>query len=266
MKRKLIIIALIILSSIILLAVIMRQNIGNSKEVKLDSVDFKLIVDESIGKLKATYIGDSSTKGVVRIEKAERTLYSTYVLTADKEELLPFSYGDGEYVITTGRYDNQGSAVVLGESKISIKLDDKLSPFRGTSYYTNYKIDTDKLGINGKSDDEFVDDAFTYVATKIKYNEKLNKLITSGEIEIYRPNLEEIIRTKEGICLDQASLLATILRSHDIPARVVAGYHNSQYHAWVEVWLDSNWKIYDPTLNVTYRDIDINNYETIKYY
>lgn len=69
-----------------------------------------------------------------------------------------------------------------------------------------------------------------------------------------------------GFCGHYASALAALLRSADVPARVVSGYRGGQLveplggadylelrqsdaHAWVEVWLDgSGWQRVDPTL------------------
>ena len=69
-----------------------------------------------------------------------------------------------------------------------------------------------------------------------------------------------------GFCGHYASALAAVLRSADVPARVVSGYRGGQLvkplggadylelrqsdaHAWVDVWLnDSGWQRVDPTL------------------
>ena len=69
-----------------------------------------------------------------------------------------------------------------------------------------------------------------------------------------------------GFCGHYASALAALLRSADVPARVVSGYRGgklvkplggsnylelrqSDAHAWVDVWLnDSGWQRVDPTL------------------
>ena len=69
-----------------------------------------------------------------------------------------------------------------------------------------------------------------------------------------------------GFCGHYASALAALLRSADVPARVVSGYRGgrlvtplggadylelrqSDSHAWVDVWLnDSGWQLVDPTL------------------
>ena len=72
-----------------------------------------------------------------------------------------------------------------------------------------------------------------------------------------------------GFCGHYASALAALLRSADVPARVVSGYRGGQLvkplggvdylelrqsdaHAWVDVWLnDAGWQRVDPTLWIT---------------
>ncbi|QNI54242.1 Transglutaminase-like protein [Synechococcus sp. BIOS-E4-1] len=80
-------------------------------------------------------------------------------------------------------------------------------------------------------------------------------------------DLDEFLFDRQlGFCGHYASALAALLRSADVPARVVSGYRGGQLvnplggadylelrqsdaHAWVDVWLnDSGWQRVDPTL------------------
>ena len=72
-----------------------------------------------------------------------------------------------------------------------------------------------------------------------------------------------LFRTREGHCEYFATAMAMLLRSVDIPARVVNGYHASEWndigsaftvrqrdaHSWVEVYFGENygWMTFDPT-------------------
>ena len=69
------------------------------------------------------------------------------------------------------------------------------------------------------------------------------------------------LRKKKGICFDYAALMTAMLRSQDIPTKLVVGYTGSLYHAWINVflegqgWVDNviyfdghdDWKLMDPT-------------------
>lgn len=56
---------------------------------------------------------------------------------------------------------------------------------------------------------------------------------------------------QQGVCRDYAHLTAALIRSRDIPARLVSVYaldlDPPDFHAVVEVWLDGAWRIVDST-------------------
>ena len=56
---------------------------------------------------------------------------------------------------------------------------------------------------------------------------------------------------RQGVCRDYAHLTAALIRSRDIPARLVSvyalGLSPPDFHAVVEVWLDGAWHIVDAT-------------------
>ena len=57
--------------------------------------------------------------------------------------------------------------------------------------------------------------------------------------------------SQQGVCRDYAHLTAALIRSRDIPARLVSvyalGLDPPDFHAVVEVWLDGAWHIVDAT-------------------
>ena len=52
----------------------------------------------------------------------------------------------------------------------------------------------------------------------------------------YLPDLDEVLASGKGICFDYAALMAGMLRSQDIPCKLVVGYADTAYHAWISVW------------------------------
>jgi transglutaminase-like putative cysteine protease len=62
----------------------------------------------------------------------------------------------------------------------------------------------------------------------------------------------EILKSKEGVCRDYATLATTLMRSAGIPTKLVTGavYSNGgfYYHAWVEAFTGDRWIAFDPTL------------------
>ncbi|WP_420144539.1 transglutaminase-like domain-containing protein [Sphingobium sp.] len=75
---------------------------------------------------------------------------------------------------------------------------------------------------------------------------------------VYVPGSSNITTTaadtfvaQQGVCRDYAHLTAALIRSRDIPARLVSvyalGLEPPDFHAVVEVWLDGAWQLVDAT-------------------
>jgi len=71
--------------------------------------------------------------------------------------------------------------------------------------------------------------------------------------------VEDVLRSRRGVCQDFAHLMIACLRSLKLPARYVSGYVRSggdfagaeASHAWVSVWCPVfGWQDFDPTNNV----------------
>ncbi len=94
---------------------------------------------------------------------------------------------------------------------------------------------------------EIINELYLYVIKNIEYDyDKINGLDYS-----YVPTNDTTLELKTGICYDYSSLLASMLRSQGIPAKMAKGYANtsSVYHAWNEVYLsdEERWIVVDPT-------------------
>ena len=74
------------------------------------------------------------------------------------------------------------------------------------------------------------------------------------------PDLDQILEIKKGICFDYAAMMTAMLRSQEVPCKLVVGYAGVAYHAWISVykekdgWIDNviyfdgtTWKRMDPT-------------------
>ena len=90
------------------------------------------------------------------------------------------------------------------------------------------------------------------------------------------PNIEQTLKSKSGICYDYAALMAGMLRSLNIPTKLVKGYKNdlNNYHAWNEVLIEDKWVIIDTTYDAAFvkanREVDmiksLNEYNKIREY
>ncbi|MFT3985964.1 MAG: transglutaminase-like domain-containing protein [Lachnospiraceae bacterium] len=101
--------------------------------------------------------------------------------------------------------------------------------------------------VNVKDDTEKVKIVYKYITSNFKYDQEKASSIQPG----YLPDLNDVARFGKAICYDYASLFAAVLRSNQIPTKLVMGYRNDMeaYHAWNEVLLDGKWVIIDTTVD-----------------
>lgn len=70
-----------------------------------------------------------------------------------------------------------------------------------------------------------------WVTDNVAYDTQLAATVKSG----YVPDPDSVLAKRSGICYDYASLMAAMVRSQGIPARLVVGYAaDNIYHAWNE--------------------------------
>ncbi|WP_436756450.1 transglutaminase-like domain-containing protein, partial [Streptomyces sp. URMC 124] len=58
-----------------------------------------------------------------------------------------------------------------------------------------------------------------YIVDTIRYD----KALASSELTDYLPDIDRTLSGKKGMCYDYASLFASMLRSVDIPTKLVMG-------------------------------------------
>ena len=76
---------------------------------------------------------------------------------------------------------------------------------------------------------------YEYVIKNIAYDTAKASSVQSG----YLPDVDAVLASKKGICFDYAALMTAMLRSQDVPTKLVIGYTGSLYHAWVNVYIDN---------------------------
>ncbi len=228
----------------------------------------KAVIDYSNtadGYVMVKYTASTSQKLKV-IMKGPKTTY-TYNLAADNAwDTYPLSDGNGTYTI--GVYENVSGtkyAGVLSQS-VSVTLKDEFAPFVRPNQYVDYEHAPNTVAkatelVKGKTTDlDKVQAVYDYVVKNIKYDKQLASTVKSG----YLPVLDTVLQKKTGICFDYAALMAGMLRSQNIPCKLVVGYAGQTYHAWISVytkengWVEgviyfdgTNWQRMDPTFAST---------------
>jgi len=193
--------------------------------------------------------------------KGTSTTYA-YNLPADEWTTFPLSDGNGHYRM--GVYinvrDTKYAAVLSTE--FDVELTDEFAPFLRPNQYVNY-VDaphTVRLGAELTAGIEHPLDkvaaVYDYVVHNLEYDYEKAETVKSG----YLPELDAVLELKKGICFDYAALMTAMLRSQEVPCKLVVGYAGDIYHAWISVWTEEDgwidgaiffdghqWKRMDPT-------------------
>ena len=212
------------------------------------------------GYVMVRFTGDTEKRLKVLL-KGPKTTYN-YNLPKDEWTVFPLSDGSGDYQL--GIYQNvtgkQYATVMAAE--FTAELADEFAPFLRPNQYVNYseatKAVTKGLEITEGREHplEKVEAVYDFVVATLEYDYDKASSVKSG----YLPVLDEVLESKKGICFDYAALMTAMLRSQEVPCKLVVGYAGDVYHAWISVysekdgWIDnaiwfdgSTWKRMDPT-------------------
>lgn len=226
---------------------------GNSK-VGIDASN------TSCGYVMVKYMG---SVGKIKVQITKGGLTYTYDLNArNAYEVFPLSEGNGSYSVKV--FENvQGNQYSQAFSQdINVSIANPFDPFLYPNQYVNFSAASaavqkgaeiaagagDAIGV--------VNSIYSYVVGNTTYDTAKAQTVQSG----YLPNVDQVLASRTGICFDYAALMVSMLRSQDIPAKLVVGYTGSAYHAWVNVYIDGigwvdnyiyfdgqNWSLMDPT-------------------
>lgn len=205
--------------------------------------------------------------GRIKVQIDKDGLTYTYDLNARSAyEVFPLSEGSGTYSIKVFEQVQGNSYSQAFSQTINVSLASQYEPFLYPNQYVNFSDGsaavqkaaeisagaTDALGV--------VNNVYNYVINNTTYDTAKANSVQSG----YLPSVDQTLASGSGICFDYAALMVSMLRSQDIPAKLVIGYTGSVYHAWVNVyidgvgWLDNyiyfdgtNWSLADPTFAST---------------
>lgn len=212
------------------------------------------------GYIMADYTG-TCPKVKIRITAPDEVVY-TYDLHGNGYETFPLSSGNGSYDVTI--YENISGtnyAVCLHEA-VEVQLEDEFAPFLYPNQYVNFTADSQtvakgaELASIADNDLEVVTFIYDYITTSITYDYDKASDPPTG----YTTDIDEILESGTGICLDYAAVMTSMLRSQGIPTRLEVGYAQDAYHAWISVyiadvgWLNGiiefdgeTWTLVDPT-------------------
>lgn len=186
----------------------------------------------------------------------------TYVIRQGEWNVFPLSDGDGEYTATLYESVSEGKYAAALSAAFDVSIPKDTDAFLRPNQYVDYSdapvsVATAEV-LCGEAEDTLgkVEAVYEYVVKSFKYDYEKARTVQSG----YLPVLDVILAEKKGICFDYASLMTGMLRSQGVPCKLVTGYAGDVFHAWINVWVDSEgwvdkviyfdgktWQMMDPT-------------------
>lgn len=223
------------------------------------------IVDNSNGTVRITFTADADATVLILVEVPAENLAANsneaakywYKLTTGINEVdIPLTKGEGKYKIRICKTLSNGKATVLATKEVELGSASKETVFEVANFVVDYEVD-DKfikkaatLTKSCKKDLAKIKKIYNYIIKNYAYDYEL--LDKKAATQYYNPNNIETYTRQLGICYDISSLMAAMLRSVGVEARVVTGHtpNVSVYHAWNQVY-DSNKKKWY-TIDATY--------------
>lgn len=192
--------------------------------------------------------GKSKKRLKLRVRQGEYSV--TYDLgTKNEYEVIPLQFGNGKYQmnlykqISGSRYSEEGVV------SFKVNMENVNNAFLYPNQYLRYdqnslavqKADALCQGVTDEKEKyriitEYIQRSFVY--------DYVRAVTAKGDGV---PDVDYCLMHGMGICQDLASTSACMFRSQGIPAKLVIGKANGQYHAWVQVTLNGEEKLFDPT-------------------
>ncbi len=207
----------------------------------------------------------TGTSGKVKLQVTgpDQITYTYSLATSGgKDEVFPLPSGDGTYLVNVFENIEGNQYSTAFSQELSVTLSDQMLPFLYPNQYVNFTADMaaialgEDLALSADTDLDVVTNVYNYIINTISYDYEEAETVQSG----YIPDIDEVLSTKKGICLDYAALMTAILRSQRIPTRMEVGYAGSAYHAWLSTYIEdvgwvngiiefdgTSWSLMDPT-------------------
>lgn len=212
------------------------------------------------GYIMARYTG-SCAKVKMQIIGPDAITY-TYNLVSTDYEAFPLSAGNGTYSITIYENISGTSYATCLAAEIRAVLTNEFGPYLYPNQYCTFNSSSDvvakaaELAASAETDLDVVANVYNYLIENITYDYEKVATVPSG----YTSDVDEILSSGTGICLDYAAVMTSMLRSQHIPTRLEVGYAGDVYHAWISTYITDvgwvngivefdgeSWQLMDPT-------------------
>lgn len=249
MKRPLL--YAIIASTVLLFSILVSAAVWPEASGRKNLSGGKLTVDA--GNAPLGYIrvmGKKSKKKLkVRVTYKKETL--TYDINSNGEfEVIPLQNGSGSYSVQLYEQSSGQKYAQAGKVTVKAKMKDEEAAFLCPSQYVNYTEDSEAVRISEEicagleTETQKFDAVCDYVKKNLKYDFMKAVTVKNGQL----PDIDKCMKSGMGICQDLAAVTVCMLRVQGIHARLVIGYADKNYHAWVTANVDGTELFFDPTV------------------
>ena len=212
--------------------------------------------------MSVSYTGGKDVRIKVQITKTGGTTYTYNLNNKGTAETFPLTEGDGKYTVKVFENTRGTKYAQAYSCSLDLKLTSEFSPFLYSNQYVNFSDDSKVVAKAAEltkgltTDLDKVTEIYHYVINNITYDYQLAATVASG----YLPDVDAVLESGKGICFDYAAVMSSMLRSQNIPCKLIVGYAGTVYHAWINVyiegvgWVDhliyfngEDWSMMDPT-------------------
>lgn len=232
------------------IAVLAQPSLGQGSSSPEESAsevigDTKISVDISNldrGLVRVKYNQPENPKKLkVMIEKDD--VKYTYNLNPEGQfEPYPLQLGDGQYSLKVYANVIENRYVNIYTTDLQVKLIDEKAPFLNSTCFVKFDEESKsaklakELTKDAQTDQDKLNLIYQYIVKNITYDYEKAKNVKPG----YTPDCDATLESGKGICFDYSSLLAAMLRSVEVPTKLIMGYvaPDYLYHAWNEVYIE----------------------------
>lgn len=187
----------------------------------------------------------------VRVTRDD-TVFTYDLNGAGTGEVFPLQMGSGTYMVSL--YKNVEGKSYSQEGQVSFKaeLGDEAAAYLCPNQYVYYTQDSgavmkaEELCGSLTDEQEIFDTIREHIMRSYGYDFIKAVTVQSGVL----PDVDGTFVSHMGICQDLSALACCMLRVCGVHARLVIGYADGNYHAWVSVTVDGNESLYDPTADL----------------
>ncbi|MBR6003761.1 MAG: transglutaminase domain-containing protein, partial [Lachnospiraceae bacterium] len=226
------------------------------------SVDYSNSKD---GYIMVEYFG-SSPKVKLQILGPNGVTYTYDIQTG--QAAFPLTSGAGAYEISVCENIEGTSYSLAYKGTINVPEVSEFGPYLHPNQYVYFNSSCQtvakgaELAASCTNELDVVTNVYNYITKNITYDYDKANNVKSG----YISNVDEILRSGTGICLDYSAVMTSMLRTQRIPTRLEVGYVGKDmvYHAWISVyitdvgWLNGiiqfdgkQWSLVDPTFGAS---------------